>query len=167
MFFFFFPDSFAVLRWCHKRGWTSLSSLCLLRRQLTMEHSAGGDPDPLIALWQPWPSQREDKKNPRTLLHVARLYSHQRPTQSKTLYKSSTHTSLHPIINPLNSDVTTASVDLSPLYNNSPPHPPIYTCIDFSDRIYLFLPYGNTLYNLGQRVLLLRRFTSITLKKAF
>lgn len=27
-----------------------------------MERSAGGDPDPLIAPWQPWPSQREDRK---------------------------------------------------------------------------------------------------------
>lgn len=61
-FCFFLPDSFAVLQWCHNRGWTSLSPFCLLRRQLTMEHSAGGDPDPLIVLWQPWPSQQDDKK---------------------------------------------------------------------------------------------------------
>lgn len=39
-----------------------LSPLCLLSRQLTMEHSAGGDPDPLIVLWQPWPSQLENRK---------------------------------------------------------------------------------------------------------
>lgn len=104
------------------------------------------------------------KKN-QNITACCPAYSHQRPFQSKTLYKSSTRTSLHPIINPLNSDVTTASADLSPLHNNSP-HP-ICTCIDFSDRIYLFLLYGNTLYNLGRRFPLLRCFTSVTLKKAF
>lgn len=59
---FFFSISAAVLQRCHNRGWTSLSPLCLLSRQLTMEHSAGGDPDPLIVLWQPWPSQLENRK---------------------------------------------------------------------------------------------------------
>lgn len=67
----FFSESFAVSQWCHNRGWTSLSPLCLLRRQLTMEHSAGGDPDPLIVLWQPWPSQREDKKQHNTACRPA------------------------------------------------------------------------------------------------
>lgn len=44
-----------------KRSALPRLSLCLLRRQLTMEHSAGGDPDPLIAPRQPWTSQREDR----------------------------------------------------------------------------------------------------------
>lgn len=51
-----FCESSAVLQWCHNRGW---NLLFLLRRELTMEHSAGGDPDPLIVMWQPWPSQQE------------------------------------------------------------------------------------------------------------
>lgn len=51
----FFLHSSAVLQRCHNRGWTSLF---LLRRELTVEHSAGGDPDPLIVMWQRWPSQQ-------------------------------------------------------------------------------------------------------------
>lgn len=61
----FFVSS-AVLQRCHNRGWTSLSRLCLLSGQLTMEHSAGGDPDPLIVLWQSRPSQLEDRKQQNT-----------------------------------------------------------------------------------------------------
>lgn len=62
---FFFIYS-AVLQRCHNRGWTSPSPLYLLSEQLTMEHSAGGDPDRLIVLWQPWPSQLEDRKQQNT-----------------------------------------------------------------------------------------------------
>lgn len=67
-FFFvvFFSIFSAVLQRCHNRGWTSPSPLYLLSEQLTMEHSAGGDPDRLIVLWQPWPSQLEDRKQQNT-----------------------------------------------------------------------------------------------------
>lgn len=70
--------SCAVLQWWHNRGWTSLSPLCLLRGQLTMGRSAGGDPDPLIVLWQPWASQLEDRKQQNAACWPAHLPNYNR-----------------------------------------------------------------------------------------
>lgn len=101
-FFFFFFISSAVLQRCHNRGWTSLSSLCLLSRQLTMERSAGGDPDPLIVLWQPWPSQQEDRKQQSTACWPA--HPPPPPLPNYNPYISSMHSPQHPIITPIHSD---------------------------------------------------------------
>lgn len=78
-----------VLQPCHNGAWTSLSPVCLFSRQLTMGCSAGGDPDPLIALW---PSQLEDRKRQNTGCWPA----HTPPPQ-------------HPIIRPIHMDAICAS----------------------------------------------------------
>lgn len=112
---FFFPDSSAVLQWCHDRGWTSLSSLCLLRRQLTKEHSAGSDPDPLIVLWQPWTSQQEDKK---TAQYCMLASPPPPPLPNYSSYISLMHSPPHPFISPIHSDASTVAKDISLLHNN-------------------------------------------------
>lgn len=112
----FFSVSSAVLQRCHNRGWTSLSSLCLLSRQLTMEHSAGGDPDPLIVLWQPWPSQREDRKQQNTACWPA--HPPPPPLPNYIPYTSTIHSPQHPIITPIHSDAIPVTKDIFFLHNN-------------------------------------------------
>lgn len=111
-----FLVSSAVLQRCHSRGWTTLFPLYLFSRQLTMEHSAGGNPDPLIMLWPPWPSQLENRKQQTTACLPA-------PTTTPRLFQTTPPICLqytpsqHPIITLVYTDALPVTKDIC-LHNN-------------------------------------------------